>query len=963
MSGEKNLKFLESKYFRIIYSQKSEKSAFILYENADAIYEKIASFYGRNIQYKMPVVITSQVEQMNAYWTSYPYNHIVLYDTYCIESLTVFKQNLLSVFTHELTHAFTFNLKGPFWNGVDKIFGDCVNFSALWVTGGIAEGATVFTESYLNPGEGRLNDEFTKHLVKQSKIENKFPSFFDCQGARNAYPYGSFYIYNGMFTEYLYKKYGMEKYAEFWYRLVNGKTISLRTAFKKMYGNKLKNEWKSFEKSIDVDSVTVEDDFDLLGISKAKSKINNKTQVFQGLSSTENAFFVLDESDSSIWMFEKDSMRSKKVFSMHGIQDFSVSSDSRYLAFSFFSTDSPTIKSKIGIFDLEKKTTFVIARNNLFNPAIFFDNDLYYFAATSYSDSVYSSHLFKIEIDEKGFIKDTREIFSMEHEVDSLVFDYDFNDGKLSFVKQKYLKFSFCSIENDELREITLPEEIYQRNFRLRHVSYFRGQENSGDRICFTWTQKNSMERFGFYDVDKGQIYLDQTDLSGGVYFPVFLDDDKIVYVGKFFDGDVIYLRELVSLQKNLSQIDVEEKIGVCVSNDSFSLLDSEKSYGLIVRRYYGSPYYLKGINFPLSLVESESYPLPFGLTHISSSPWSKGNLTLSAGYGIATNSFGFLCKYSSGTDTSLFAYNLALTSEFDFSGWKREEFEGNFSSYVPFAKHSAFSFGLSSVVDYGYINSYSSDYSIFKLNSAVLDDFHLYLNTIDSLVVSYSNLRYVGSSLHGKAGIVLSSYIYYIFKLCAPYDYQVMDQRYEAGFTAKVYSPGFAPYSKDSNQYEYTVPFKLIFSVLPASTSDIFLFQNCYFLPGEIAPLSIVLLSYSAVFTLFSMQIQKAIPVFTFLYLNNFSVYLTSYGLAYDQNTSGSSFHFLELPVYFAGEKPLLQNYFAGVRLECVFSPNIGQTTNSGVVFRTFAEFSAELYSSSISYPFVFSFGLATSY
>ncbi|MCR5699087.1 MAG: hypothetical protein K6G52_05520 [Treponemataceae bacterium] len=998
MSGQKKLKSLETKYFRIIYSSESETSASILFENADEIYEKIASFYGRKIQYKMPVVITSKVEQMNAYWTSYPYNHIVLYDTYCVESLTVFKENLLSVFTHELTHAFTFNMKGPFWYGFDKFFGDSVNFSALWVTGGIAEGATVFTESYLNPGEGRLNDEFTRHFVKQSKLENKFPSFFDCQGARNAYPYGVFYIYNGMFTEFLYHKYGMEKYADFWYRLVNGKTLSVQMAFKKVYGNTLKNEWKAFENSVDVSSIKSEGEFASLGIETIDSKINNRSQTFGALCASDDGLFVLNGSDYSVWKLAPDG-NSKKVLCVNDIQEISVSSDSKYLAFSFFSSSSPTIRSKIGIYDTEKKVTFVLDQYNLFDPAIFFDRGAYYLAATTYSDSHYSTIVFQLEQDDSGFVKNARQVFLMEHELNSLVFDYNFEGGRLSFVKQTDLQFSFCSVERDEVRQVLLPDLLYDKNFRLRHVSY------SDDLIYFTWTQKNSMERLGYYDAKNKKLYLDESDVSGGVYYPVEFDGGKIAYVGKFFDGDVVYWREAQSAAQSAAQsIGAAQTAGATSSAGSLQVFDVTERVSTAQKtpkpredgkreddkreddkrededreaqkagdtsapqdtgeRYCGAPYYLKGINFPLSLVSSESYSLPFGFTHISSNPWSSSNLTLSAGYGIATNSFGFLGKYSSGTATSLFAYDLALTSEFDFTGWKREEFEGNLSSSIPFGKHSSFSFALSSSVDYGKINSNSPDYSFFKLNSAVSNDSHLYLSTTDSFALSYSNLRYVGSSLHGKAGFLLSSYIYYVLKLCAPYDYQILDQRYEAGFTAKFYSPGFEPYAKDSNLFEYTVPFKLMFSVLPSSNADVFLVQTGYLLPSTSLLSSLVLLSYSAQFTLFSMQVQKAFPFFTFLYVNNFSVYLTSYGLAYDTNPSESSFHFLELPDYFSGNRTLLQNYFAGIRVECTFSPNIGQTTNSGVIARLFADISAQVYASSTSYPFLFSFGLSSSY
>ena len=86
MTGEKNLKVLQTKWFDIVFPESSEQSAIILYQNADSIYQELAEIYGFPLQFRMPVVLTSKVEQMNAYWSAVPYNHIVIYDTALIES-------------------------------------------------------------------------------------------------------------------------------------------------------------------------------------------------------------------------------------------------------------------------------------------------------------------------------------------------------------------------------------------------------------------------------------------------------------------------------------------------------------------------------------------------------------------------------------------------------------------------------------------------------------------------------------------------------------------------------------------------------------------------------------------------------------------------------------------------------------------------------------------------------------
>ena len=180
---------------------------------------------------------------MNAYWSAVPYNHIVIYDTALIDDLAVFSENLLSTFRHELTHAYTYNLKNKFWRGVG-FFGDLINPAYLFITSGWAEGATLTSESA--GGEGRLNNEFAMQMVKQAKLENKFPKYADVQGASDKYPSGSFYYFNGAFNQWLQEKYGMEKYAAFWYKCVNFQTISTRLAFKKIYGIRINKAWEEF---------------------------------------------------------------------------------------------------------------------------------------------------------------------------------------------------------------------------------------------------------------------------------------------------------------------------------------------------------------------------------------------------------------------------------------------------------------------------------------------------------------------------------------------------------------------------------------------------------------------------------------------------------------------------------------------------------------------------------------------
>ena len=993
MAGAKNLKYCETKYFRIIYSEQSSVSASILYENADNIYEKLDKVYNYGFFYKMPVVITPQVESINAYWTSYPYNHIVLYDTFCSEGLDVFSETLLSVFTHELTHAYTFNMKDSFWRGIDCVFGDSVNLGALWITGGIAEGATVFTESL--EGEGRLNDEFVKHFVKQAKIEQKFPKFFDTQGASDSYPYGIFYMYNGLFADYLCKKYGTEKYAAFWYRLVNGRTIGVQYAFKKEFGVKLKNAWNDFEKSIETEQVIQDKDFAKYDIQNATKK-NDSGRQFSYLQKTEKGIFYLEKTNSTIYLWNETNEKSKKIFSKQNIQNFSASKDGRLLAINYFDTLASTIKSRVIIFDTESKKIINVAGSNIFNPCLIekknANKNEYILVASSYENMTYSTLFYNISLkyDTKY---DIIFLTSLNYDKNIYVKDYaDYGNEIMTFIITKNMTNSVCFLNIDDIihlenTTINLTTYTFQnKNTRIRNISC---DENGN--LYFTYTQNGTMERLGIFNQYAKEFLLNQKDFSGGVFYPIAISD--IIYVAKFYNHNKVLKRKAISFE-NESNVEKAELLSIAakvqgkvqgsksseqinalekyesIENSTISeskLNDELANLEANSKKYNSVPFYLKGIWFPLSTLTSTtyltdstvSYSLPFGITYISANPWTSSLLQLTASYGIETNSFGLQASLSGGEDTSVFSYAVSSATEFDKRGWKLSNVQATISSYLPFACHSSFLFSLQSSAQYGKRNEISQDNSLFPLfERAFSTDETLYLYNMDYFSVQYKFLYYESASPHSKAGFVLGSSIYYIYN-----DYSLC----ETSFFAKAYFPGFYPDAKNSQQFEYTFPFKFTINLFPISYSTIFEYSSSSYYPRALILdtifSSLPILTYSFQGVLFSAQIQKAISFMPFFFANTFSLYLTSYGILHDPFFESKSFYITKLPYYFSDKNNFMQNYFAGLRAECVFSPNIGQTTNSGMTFAFYAESDLQIYSSDQSIPFTLSVGLSTSW
>ena len=101
-----NLFVQKTKYFDIIYSSTSEKTAALISEHADNYAEEISQKLNRKIPKRMPIYIEGGREILNGYYTFFPYRRIVLFDPLPEEGqLSNLSDLLLKVRYHELTHA------------------------------------------------------------------------------------------------------------------------------------------------------------------------------------------------------------------------------------------------------------------------------------------------------------------------------------------------------------------------------------------------------------------------------------------------------------------------------------------------------------------------------------------------------------------------------------------------------------------------------------------------------------------------------------------------------------------------------------------------------------------------------------------------------------------------------------------------------------------------------------------
>jgi hypothetical protein len=255
------LRVLRTEHFEFIYSKESGVTAQKLAVRADAVYDKVSALTGLTLDRRVPVVITPETDEHNGYMNPLPYPHIVIFDTPASIEWTTFTDSLESLFLHEMTHAVTGTTRGTAAEILYRIFGGWVYPAGLNAPWFMIEGAAVSFESL--DGTGRSNDPLIKQKLRQDIIENNFKTPFQAEGVWDMPPLGNtYYYYGGLFSSYLQKEYGMEKYGELWREIGKHFHASLifynfgfYNIFKRVYGISIIDSWNNFKESLAIDGV------------------------------------------------------------------------------------------------------------------------------------------------------------------------------------------------------------------------------------------------------------------------------------------------------------------------------------------------------------------------------------------------------------------------------------------------------------------------------------------------------------------------------------------------------------------------------------------------------------------------------------------------------------------------------------------------------------------------------------
>lgn len=933
MAGEKDLRIVCTEHFEIIFPERSRKSAEIIFDGAEKVYKEVAESYNLRHDFKMPVVISPSQDEFNGYFSFAPFNHIVIHDTVPSEDMAVFSESLISVFRHELTHAISYNVQGDFWNGVKKSLGDSYNPGILFTTTSWAEGAAVSSES--SGGEGRLNDEFSLHFLKQAKVEGRFPRYSEINGTKDVYPYTrQSYYFGGAFSAWLQKKYGMEKYAEFWYKCVNFRTLTYFMCFKQVYGIPIKNAWNDFYQDVQIPEIP-------------SSPLENQyCTAFDfhpsnclSLTSCKNGFAYYDAYSSSVYFVKNGGKKTIRLFKMPSVSKVGLTYDGRYAAVSYTSSAGRNAKHKVRIYDIKRRRFFTIKESGLRDASIFSCGGEYYAAAVHTENQNTSLKIYSLKTGKNGGIYETDCIAVIKNDMQKFVFSPAGNEnGIVYFIYKDGMNFSIrgYNIFSKNMTEFRLP---YERAV-IRNLNAL-----SDGGVSFSWTKPHSMPRLGLLSTDNaestGTFILQKDDCSGGIFSPAYVGEKRFIYIGSFFDGTKLLFADMekMNLERmecssfDMTETSAQENLtsaeNLALQAQAIPHFADEKPFSLVK---YGFTH--KGTVLPFALTSTSSITgnaqttaatqLPIGITYVSASPWTSPIWGVSAGYSILTNSGAVGALATGGTKTELFKYVLRGQIEFDRYGYKQTTESAEASCKIPFSNTEYIKFsnkfnffeGRQTLTQLPAEKDNESLADIFSFNIfGMLENGNLTkrIFTSDGAAVAFGNISKCGREHYEYSGAEIA--LFYDTHYCAPLT--ELDSPYSAqqnlGLTGTVKIPRILPV-KNVEGFTNNLPLSVQAALFPA--------QGYY----AAAKTDVIL---------FAKEIQWAPNILPLLYTNRFALstyYLSKLSSGTDSDKEAANT--IEFIRNSMGGSPNYSDELA-FKAELTLTPNISGAANYSFSFK----------------------------
>ena len=542
-------------YFDIIFPPESAVTAANIAAVCDGYYEEVCAAFLIEPYQRFPVTITPSVESLNAYFSLYPYNRIVLYDTPPETSLDMNAETMERVFYHELVHAVTGNIKSRGWRFWSGFVGEFLSPTFFARTPFWIEGTAVEAESRVEGG--RLNDPYSTRLVAQAKLEGRFPSWRDVTGARDVYPGGTdAYLFGALFSRYLCETYGREQFAASWKRLGYGtKAVPEDELCAAVTGKRMKATWRDFEDWLTVpDCTPVPDEatgsvdfFVAAGLATRRrsgfSRQNERLSLFSAVDTSRYGAAWTDLQTGGVWYARYGAdgwQQPKKLFTASSVSRIALSDDGRYLAASYL-YERRVAKTAVCVYDLERGSLVTVPHASIRDAGFVRGaDDRLLLCAVNTARAPYTLDCYTVGDRRRDFTR----VSSIPLAADEYAYTpVDAGNGALACIVKHTLdwKLRIYAADGSAFCEYGTARTI------LHHLHAARAAD--GRRVfSFSYARMGTvgtmLPRAGllYTDGDTAELVLQDDDSSGGVLDAALLPaalvsgDEQLLYVAGFYD-------------------------------------------------------------------------------------------------------------------------------------------------------------------------------------------------------------------------------------------------------------------------------------------------------------------------------------------------------------------------------------------------------------------------------------------
>ncbi|MDR1597259.1 MAG: hypothetical protein LBR99_06100, partial [Treponema sp.] len=535
------LQVIRTEHFDIIYPPESALTARTLAARADGIYDRVSGLLGMSLERRVPVSITPHIEDYNGYMRLFPYPHIVLYDTPMNIEQTVYKNSLEGLFIHELTHAISLSTRSPGYKRLYKIFGGWVAPSLLTAPAFMVEGVTVSFESL--DGFGRANDPLVMQHLRQDIYEDVFLTPYQAAGI-SEYPnnYGAYYEYGGLFSVWLQKTYGMEKYAQLWQRMGKEYHFSFFfynngyfNIFKNVYGMPFLDAWSAFKESLRIETIEENPEEPVYeGLVPGPFFIPKKGAKIPAVAAGGGKVFFLDTIAQAVISYDPGSGRIHRAVpadsTAYGLD---VSADGDRLLISSYRNSSALPRAVVTEYTKQGRKTGLVYRG-LYGGRYFRNGVI------GLSSDLHNNRLvFRLGGEEQVLLQGDEELLYGSPSA--------LNETWIVFIAAKKGNRELCLYNFDTREVYTLDSGLNSPDDEYRW-RYIRSVQVTPGYLLFTYTHDRGMYKLVLVDIsgiaggafpDALEAIFTERDFSGGVSLPVVVGGE-IFYRGGFSKWDAL---------------------------------------------------------------------------------------------------------------------------------------------------------------------------------------------------------------------------------------------------------------------------------------------------------------------------------------------------------------------------------------------------------------------------------------